>query len=158
MYKDSFMIRCFVVLQVVSGGVASNQTLRSRLMEAMELFDFDLHMPSPDLCTDNGVMIAWAAIERLMALEEGSPRREDCSWMDGDGVCWTEEEMESVKIFHRLPLGKRVSEEIKAMKLRSSNTLEKMLKNIVRAKSDSDICCPVNVPDVLPFSLTCLVS
>ena len=143
MYKDSFMIRCFVVLQVVSGGVASNQTLRSRLMEAMELFDFDLHMPSPDICTDNGVMIAWAAIERLMALEEDSPRREDCSWMDADGVCWTEEEMESVKIFHWLPLGKRVSEVIKAMKLRSSNTLEKVLKNIVRAKSDSDICCPV---------------
>jgi N6-L-threonylcarbamoyladenine synthase len=74
---------------VVSGGVASNKVLRSRYatMAAMHVFQkllklissfyslevlaasygLPLICPPPKLCTDNGVMIAWAGIERYQA-------------------------------------------------------------------------------------------
>ena len=63
---------------VVSGGVAANQELRRRLQELCEktaapgeAYDgesWKLVVPPPRLCTDNGVMVAWAAIE---AMREG---------------------------------------------------------------------------------------
>ncbi|KAJ2156851.1 Mitochondrial tRNAs modification protein [Coemansia sp. RSA 552] len=50
---------------VASGGVASNQTVRRRLSELAAKNRLRLVCPPPRLCTDNGVMIAWAGIERL---------------------------------------------------------------------------------------------
>lgn len=56
---------------VVSGGVASNQYLRTRLRQGLaEAFPDDppnLVYPPPELCTDNAVMIAWAAMHRFAA-------------------------------------------------------------------------------------------
>ncbi|ORZ12810.1 glycoprotease family-domain-containing protein, partial [Absidia repens] len=52
---------------VVSGGVASNTFFRSRLGKLANSFDIPLICPPPELCTDNGAMIAWAGIERLRA-------------------------------------------------------------------------------------------
>ncbi|KAH8551517.1 glycoprotease family-domain-containing protein [Umbelopsis sp. PMI_123] len=52
---------------VVSGGVASNQVLRSRLQALAASYGLPLICPPPKLCTDNGVMIAWAGIERYQA-------------------------------------------------------------------------------------------
>ena len=46
--------------QVVSGGVASNQYLRSQLESLTSSYGYSLHCPPPRLCTDNGVMIAWS--------------------------------------------------------------------------------------------------
>ncbi|KAG6427981.1 hypothetical protein SASPL_112229 [Salvia splendens] len=50
---------------VVSGGVASNQYVRSRLNKIIEKKGLQLVCPPPSLCTDNGAMIAWAGIEHF---------------------------------------------------------------------------------------------
>ncbi|KAL8495624.1 hypothetical protein ACS0TY_019661 [Phlomoides rotata] len=50
---------------VVSGGVASNQYVRSRLNEIVQKNGLQLVCPPPGLCTDNGVMIAWTGIEHF---------------------------------------------------------------------------------------------
>ncbi len=48
---------------VLSGGVAANRFLYNRL-QAIEL-KLQTIAPPPALCTDNGVMIAWAGLEKL---------------------------------------------------------------------------------------------
>jgi N6-L-threonylcarbamoyladenine synthase len=50
---------------VVAGGVAANQALKARLIEVTAAYDFELIVPPPRLCTDNGAMIAWAGAEHL---------------------------------------------------------------------------------------------
>jgi len=74
---------------VVAGGVASNQYVRSRLEDVCASNGAELICPPPSLCTDNGVMVAWAAIERSKAnlpirsdgtLPDGSPIPDD--WLD----------------------------------------------------------------------------
>lgn len=50
---------------VVSGGVAANQTIRSKLQEIANKNNLIFSAPPIKLCTDNGVMIAWAGMERL---------------------------------------------------------------------------------------------
>ncbi|KAG6431026.1 hypothetical protein SASPL_109101 [Salvia splendens] len=50
---------------VVSGGVASNQYVRSHLNKIVEKKGLQLVCPPPSLCTDNGTMIAWAGIEHF---------------------------------------------------------------------------------------------
>ncbi len=42
---------------VLSGGVACNQGLRAKLSTACEENNFDLNIPNPIFCTDNGAMI-----------------------------------------------------------------------------------------------------
>jgi N6-L-threonylcarbamoyladenine synthase len=50
---------------VVAGGVGANRQLRMALdAEAMRR-GYEVYYPEPDLCTDNGAMIAFAAAERL---------------------------------------------------------------------------------------------
>eukprot|EP00884_Botryococcus_braunii_P015660 jgi/Botrbrau1/2778/Bobra.0164s0055.1 len=50
---------------VVAGGVAANKHVRSALAAVAEELGLQLVCPRPPLCTDNGVMVAWAALERL---------------------------------------------------------------------------------------------
>ena len=50
---------------VVAGGVAANDYLRKRLDQLAGREGFRLVAPPVELCTDNGVMVAWAGIERL---------------------------------------------------------------------------------------------
>ena len=50
---------------VVAGGVAANDYLRKRLDGLAGREGFRLVAPPVELCTDNGVMVAWAGIERL---------------------------------------------------------------------------------------------
>jgi tRNA N6-adenosine threonylcarbamoyltransferase len=50
---------------VVAGGVAANAALRARLSDTARGHGFEIVLPPPRLCTDNGAMIAWAGIERL---------------------------------------------------------------------------------------------
>jgi N6-L-threonylcarbamoyladenine synthase len=50
---------------VISGGVASNTYIRNAFNLWTKKHDIQLFIPPKNLCTDNGLMIAWAAIERL---------------------------------------------------------------------------------------------
>mmetsp|Transcript_91086 Transcript_91086/g.181644 ORF Transcript_91086/g.181644 Transcript_91086/m.181644 type:complete len:156 (+) Transcript_91086:470-937(+) len=52
----------------VVGGVAANQAVRDALAElcAKRSPPITLVAPPPRLCTDNGVMVAWAGIEKLL--------------------------------------------------------------------------------------------
>ena len=50
---------------VVAGGVAANDYLRKRLDGLAGCEGFRLVAPPVELCTDNGVIVAWAGIERL---------------------------------------------------------------------------------------------
>jgi N6-L-threonylcarbamoyladenine synthase len=52
-------------LLVVAGGVAANGLVRSALSAATARHGFRLVAPPVRLCTDNAVMVAWTAIERL---------------------------------------------------------------------------------------------
>lgn len=52
---------------VVSGGVGANQLLRSRLANDGATRGYSVYFPPPDLCTDNGAMIAHAAVLRIGA-------------------------------------------------------------------------------------------
>lgn len=51
----------------VAGGVAANQTLRRRLTEVAATAELGFAAPPLSICTDNGAMIAWSAIERRRA-------------------------------------------------------------------------------------------
>ena len=53
-----------VAVQVVCGGVASNQYLRGRLQAAADADGVTAVFPPAKYCTDNGVMVAWAGLER----------------------------------------------------------------------------------------------
>ena len=50
---------------VAAGGVVANQTVRRRLGELADRHGMLLVAPPPGLCTDNGIMVAWAGLERL---------------------------------------------------------------------------------------------
>ena len=52
---------------VVAGGVGANRQLRAALGAAAARGGFDVFYPAPELCTDNGAMIAFAAARRLAA-------------------------------------------------------------------------------------------
>ena len=51
---------------VLAGGVAANGYLRERLETLAGEEGLRLFCPPPRLCTDNGAMIAWAGVERLL--------------------------------------------------------------------------------------------
>jgi N6-L-threonylcarbamoyladenine synthase len=52
--------------------VAANRALRRALAEVAEKVGFRLIAPPPQLCADNGAMIAWAGAERLaLGLTDG---------------------------------------------------------------------------------------
>jgi len=52
---------------VVSGGVGANRAMRETLTVRMARLDARVHFPPPELCTDNGAMIAYAGLQRLRA-------------------------------------------------------------------------------------------
>jgi N6-L-threonylcarbamoyladenine synthase len=60
---------------VVAGGVGANRQLRAALDAQASRHGFDVFYPEPELCTDNGAMIAFAAALRL----EGAPAKQDFS-------------------------------------------------------------------------------
>lgn len=51
---------------VLSGGVACNSYLRDGLQKVCETHNCQLISPPPHLCTDNGIMIAWNGVEKLL--------------------------------------------------------------------------------------------
>lgn len=59
------MVCDIIIVQVVSGGVASNKYVRARLDRVVKNNSLQLVCPPPSLCTDNGVMVAWTGIEHF---------------------------------------------------------------------------------------------
>src|ERR671937_732037 len=58
---------------VVAGGVGANKQLRAALDAEARARGFDVFYPEPELCTDNGAMIAFAAAQRLAAGAPSTP-------------------------------------------------------------------------------------
>lgn len=59
------------------GGVAANMELRSRLEALCENHGWNLAVPPPRLCTDQGAMSAWAAVERLRLGSSDDPSNQE---------------------------------------------------------------------------------
>ena len=59
---------------VLAGGVGANVQLRSAFNEMSKKNDFAVHYPPLELCTDNGVMIAFAGALRMLAENNGSTK------------------------------------------------------------------------------------
>jgi len=55
---------------VVAGGVGANKQLRAALDAEAAKRGFDVFYPEPELCTDNGAMIAFAAAQRIDHVKE----------------------------------------------------------------------------------------
>ena len=61
---------------VVAGGVAANAQLRARLKMEVAERGGEVFFPPPDLCTDNGAMIALAGLARLKQARASAQSRE----------------------------------------------------------------------------------
>jgi len=61
----------------VVGGVAANTELRNRLQALCEKRRWRMFVPPPRLCTDQGAMSAWAAIERIMVGSSDDPSNQE---------------------------------------------------------------------------------
>jgi N6-L-threonylcarbamoyladenine synthase len=57
---------------VLAGGVGANLQLRNALNEKASHNSFEVHYPPLELCTDNGVMIAFAGALRMLSKNNGS--------------------------------------------------------------------------------------
>jgi N6-L-threonylcarbamoyladenine synthase len=62
MFRDTFGMPSSLV---AAGGVAANEAIRKILHRIAFEAGTVLVLPPPELCTDNGAMIAWAGAERL---------------------------------------------------------------------------------------------
>jgi len=69
---DSLIERCLMALRhtgasnlVIVGGVARNALLREQAAAKAVEAGVEVHIPPPQLCTDNAAMIAWAGAERF---------------------------------------------------------------------------------------------
>ncbi len=104
----------------MSGGVASNAHLRSKLEHLASHYRLQFHAPPPNLCTDNGTMIAWAGMERLMAGEEGEawPGRKGEGPGMPSGVCWTDLEKEMLITVPKLALGRDMSDRVESERIK----------------------------------------
>jgi len=58
---------------VVAGGVGANKQLRAALDAEARNRSLEVYYPEPELCTDNGAMIAFAAAKRLASGTRGEP-------------------------------------------------------------------------------------
>ncbi|XP_050072658.1 probable tRNA N6-adenosine threonylcarbamoyltransferase, mitochondrial [Anopheles maculipalpis] len=54
---------------VISGGVACNDIIFNALRRMAEQFGYSAYRPPKKLCTDNGTMIAWNGVEKLLAAD-----------------------------------------------------------------------------------------
>ena len=71
---DVLVAKCALAMEqtgltqlIVAGGVGANRQLRAALDSKAAESGFDVFYPEPELCTDNGAMIAFAAALRLQA-------------------------------------------------------------------------------------------
>lgn len=73
---DTLAIKCRRALEqtgfnqlVIAGGVSANQPLREKLAQLMAQRKGNVFYARPEFCTDNGAMIAYAGMVRLLAQE-----------------------------------------------------------------------------------------
>ena len=59
--------KCRMKHLVVAGGVGANRRLREKLDESVKKLGGRVFYPELELCTDNGAMIAFAAMLRIKA-------------------------------------------------------------------------------------------
>ena len=52
---------------IFAGGVAANKNIRRTMLNLQKELEVDIFLPPANLCTDNGLMIAWAAALRLLS-------------------------------------------------------------------------------------------
>jgi N6-L-threonylcarbamoyladenine synthase len=71
---DTLLIKCRRAVRearsktlVLAGGVSANRHLRERMDGMMKKEGGRTYYPRPELCTDNGAMIAYAGCRRLLA-------------------------------------------------------------------------------------------
>lgn len=50
---------------IFAGGVSANQYIKNNMSEYCKKFGYEVISPSLKLCTDNGVMVAWAGLEKF---------------------------------------------------------------------------------------------
>ncbi|XP_008559994.1 tRNA N6-adenosine threonylcarbamoyltransferase, mitochondrial [Microplitis demolitor] len=91
---------------IVSGGVACNNFIAKALGIVCNETGYRLVRPPPQLCMDNGIMIAWNGIER---------------WNADAGVLRDPVEIEKVNSEARAPLGEDWTQLIKDEDIKSSN-------------------------------------
>ena len=77
---DTLAIKCERALQqencqrlIVAGGVGANRYLREQLQMRVAKLGGEVFFPRPELCTDNGAMIAYAGYLRLSAGQSEPP-------------------------------------------------------------------------------------
>jgi N6-L-threonylcarbamoyladenine synthase len=77
---DTLAIKCERALQqencqrlIVAGGVGANRYLREQLQTRVAKLGGEVFFPRPELCTDNGAMIAYAGYLRLNAGQSEPP-------------------------------------------------------------------------------------
>ena len=96
---DTLAIKCKRAMQqtginrlIIAGGVGANRNLRDKLRATAEALKGAVYYPRPELCTDNGAMIAYAGTQRLLAGEQSDlavsvvPRWPMTSLQPVDGV------------------------------------------------------------------------
>jgi len=73
---DTLAIKCKRAMKqtgvnrlIIAGGVGANRSLREKLRDTAESMNGQVFYPRPELCTDNGAMIAYAGAQRLLAGE-----------------------------------------------------------------------------------------
>jgi len=73
---DTLAIKCKRAMKqtgvnrlIIAGGVGANKLLREQLRKTAEELKGRVFYPRPELCTDNGAMIAYAGAQRLLAGE-----------------------------------------------------------------------------------------
>ncbi len=113
---------------VVAGGVACNAYVRSQLGSLAESESLELVLPPPRWCTDNGVMVAWAGLERWgLGLSEPP-----CGPL-GDGE---EEGTEWVQLRPRWPLtgDKHANSMRQVLSMKRPDKLHTSLTDLTRAE------------------------
>ena len=77
---DTLAIKCERAMQqesckrlIVAGGVGANRYLRGQLQQRVAKLGGQVYFPRPELCTDNGAMIAFAGCLRLQAGQPEPP-------------------------------------------------------------------------------------
>merc|ERR1712137_109728 len=84
---------------VVAGGVARNRFIRSQLDTLQdEKESLQIVYPPLELCTDNGVMTAWAGVERILAAQQ---QGQEVAWYPKES---SSEESHSLEPFPRWPI------------------------------------------------------
>lgn len=98
---------------VVSGGVAAN----SYLIEGLKLAckqdidpNFNVHAPTKDLCSDNGLMVAWNGLLRYLDCQKSQINNE----VDlNDSVIFDPKQMDLVEAISEYPIGLDITQQVK---------------------------------------------